>query len=101
MQYEEVRFGYPNGTCMLASWRVGEQHRPGTSPPVLRQEDVRAMEPGSRQLALRTAAISGRHGVWRGQLAPGEFVMCAVAAGGQVRLEAPGEVLRIVVSRPA
>eukprot|EP00969_Alexandrium_andersonii_P280846 12417052-Alexandrium_andersonii.AAC.1 len=27
--------------------------------------------------------------------------MCAVAAGGQVRLEAPGEVLRIVVSRPA
>eukprot|EP00969_Alexandrium_andersonii_P150514 6655715-Alexandrium_andersonii.AAC.1 len=27
--------------------------------------------------------------------------MCAVAAGGQVRLEAPGEVLRIVVSWPA
>eukprot|EP00969_Alexandrium_andersonii_P026788 1168698-Alexandrium_andersonii.AAC.1 len=59
------------------------------------------MEPGPRQLALRTTAISGRHGTWRGQLAPGEFAMCAVAAGGQVRLEAPGEVLRIVVSRPA
>eukprot|EP00969_Alexandrium_andersonii_P257364 11378013-Alexandrium_andersonii.AAC.1 len=68
---------------MLASWRVGEQHRPGTSPPPLAREDVRAMEPSPGQLALRTAAIPGRRGNWRTALAPGEFTMVAVAAGGQ------------------
>eukprot|EP00969_Alexandrium_andersonii_P090334 3988902-Alexandrium_andersonii.AAC.1 len=61
MQHEEVRFGYPNGTCMIASWRVGEQHRPGASPPALERDDARAMEPGLRNLALRTAALPGRH----------------------------------------
>eukprot|EP00969_Alexandrium_andersonii_P046232 2028562-Alexandrium_andersonii.AAC.1 len=60
MQYEEVRFGYPNGTCAIASWRVGEQRRPGASPPTLERDDVRAMEPGSRNLALRTTTLPGR-----------------------------------------
>eukprot|EP00969_Alexandrium_andersonii_P319736 14125370-Alexandrium_andersonii.AAC.1 len=59
------------------------------------------MEPGARHLALRATTIPGRHGTWRTTLSPGEYAMCAVAAGGQVRLEAPGEILRVVVSRPA
>eukprot|EP00969_Alexandrium_andersonii_P062784 2764633-Alexandrium_andersonii.AAC.1 len=59
------------------------------------------MEPGSRNLALRTTTLAGRHGAWRTTLGPGEYATRAVAAGGQVRLEAPGEILRVVVSRPA
>eukprot|EP00969_Alexandrium_andersonii_P342613 15144745-Alexandrium_andersonii.AAC.1 len=59
------------------------------------------MELGARNLALRSVTRPGRHSTWRATLGPGEYAMRAIAAGGQVRLEAPGEILRVVASRPA
>eukprot|EP00969_Alexandrium_andersonii_P264059 11670985-Alexandrium_andersonii.AAC.1 len=67
MQYEEARFGYPNGACVIALWRVHS----GASPPALGRTDVWGMEPGKQNLALRTLPLPGRRATWRATLAPG------------------------------
>eukprot|EP00969_Alexandrium_andersonii_P143754 6357260-Alexandrium_andersonii.AAC.1 len=85
MQYEETQAGMNTGRILVASWTPQQADTPGTLPATIQRAEVRELEPGLADLQLNPRLIAGRHGSWNGVVQPGEYMACAVTAGGQIR----------------
>eukprot|EP00969_Alexandrium_andersonii_P201020 8881043-Alexandrium_andersonii.AAC.1 len=95
MQYEETQAGMGTGRILVASWTPLHAGTPGTLPPTMQRAEVRELEPGLADLQLNPRLIAGRRGTWSGVVQPGEYMACAVASGGQIRVTAAAGSTRI------
>eukprot|EP00969_Alexandrium_andersonii_P176943 7823734-Alexandrium_andersonii.AAC.1 len=83
------------GRILVAPWAPQQEDRPGSLPTAMQRADVREIEPGLADLQLDPRLVNGRHGSWNGVVQPGEYVACAIAAGGQLRVTTAADSTRI------